>query len=119
MKQTIGALILLAFASIAPIGTARAQDALLGGLLGGAAGAAIGGAVSGSAGGAIAGGLIGGATGAIIGNEAERRNGYYAYRRAAMCKSATISGGVSPDAIAIEPCGIWVSSQRPIYRAFP
>lgn len=82
MKKTIGALILLALASIAAVGTAQAQDALLGGLLGGAAGAAIGGAVSGSAGGAIAGGLIGGATGAIIGNEAERRrNGYYAYRR--------------------------------------
>jgi hypothetical protein len=82
MKQAIGALTFLALVSAAPMEPARAQDALLGGLLGGAAGAAIGGAVSGSAGGAIAGGLIGGATGAIIGNEAERRrNGYYYYRR--------------------------------------
>jgi hypothetical protein len=82
MKHAIGALTVLALVSAAPIGPAQAQDALLGGLLGGAAGAAIGGAVSGNAGGAIAGGLIGGATGAIIGNEAEqRRNGYYYYRR--------------------------------------
>ncbi len=82
MKHTIGALALLAAATALPAGPAAAQDALIGGLLGGAAGAAIGGAVSGSAGGAIAGGIIGGATGAIIGNEAEqRRNGYYYYRR--------------------------------------
>jgi hypothetical protein len=81
MKHAIGALGLLAVASFLPAGPAAAQDALLGGLLGGAAGAAIGGAVTGSAGGAITGGIIGGATGAIIGNEAERRrNGYYYYR---------------------------------------
>jgi hypothetical protein len=82
MKHAIGALAFLTLAGALPAGPANAQDAVLGGLLGGAAGAAIGGAVSGSAGGAIAGGIIGGATGAIIGDQAERRrNGYYAYQR--------------------------------------
>lgn len=82
MKKTIGAAALLVCLTAGSAQQAQAQDALIGGILGGAAGAAIGGAVGGSAGAAVAGGIIGGATGAMIGSAGERRRGrYYAYER--------------------------------------
>ena len=84
MKRTIAAVALLAFASLAPVQDASAQNGpLVGGILGGALGAGIGGAVGGNAGAAIAGGIIGGATGAMIGAAAQPRpRGYWYYQDA-------------------------------------
>jgi uncharacterized protein YcfJ len=84
MKRIFATAALLAFASIAPVQDAAAQNGpLVGGILGGALGAGIGGAVGGNAGAAIAGGIIGGATGAMIGAAAEpRRPGYWYYQDA-------------------------------------
>jgi BA14K-like protein len=76
MFRTSGIAALLAFALAMPVQEARAQDPLLGGLLGGAAGAIIGGAVGGRGGAAI-GALVGGASGAIIAAEGQRRGAYY------------------------------------------
>jgi hypothetical protein len=76
MFRTSGIAALLALAFAMPAQQARAQDPLLGGLLGGAAGAIIGGAAGGRGGAAI-GALIGGATGAIIASEGQRRGAYY------------------------------------------
>jgi outer membrane lipoprotein SlyB len=84
MKRTFAAATLLAFASIAPVQDAAAQnEPLIGGILGGAFGAGVGAAIGGSAGAAIAGGIIGGATGAMIGAAAQPRpRGYWYYENA-------------------------------------
>jgi len=76
MFRISGIAALLALAMAMPAQEARAQDPLLGGLLGGAAGAIIGG-VAGGRGGAAIGAIIGGTTGAIIAAEGQRRGGYY------------------------------------------
>jgi hypothetical protein len=71
---------MLALACVLPLQEARAQDPLIGGILGGAAGAIIGGAAGGGRGAAI-GAIIGGTTGAVIASEGQRRaNGYYYWR---------------------------------------
>jgi hypothetical protein len=78
--HSFAAAMLLALAFAMPAQDARAQDPLLGGILGGAAGAIIGGAAGGGRGAAI-GAIIGGTTGAIIASEGQRRaNGYYYWR---------------------------------------
>lgn len=75
--RALGIAALLALAVVMPAQDARAQDPLVGGILGGAAGAIIGGAAGGGRGAAI-GAIIGGTTGAIIASEGQRRaNGYY------------------------------------------
>jgi outer membrane lipoprotein SlyB len=92
MTRLIGALALLALATITPAQQASAQNALGGAIVGGAAGALIGGAVTGRAGGAIAGGIIGGVVGATIAAQAERRNNYYWYN--GRCYAAVQGGYV-------------------------
>jgi hypothetical protein len=78
--RTFGLAAALSLSLAIPAQQAKAQDPLIGGLLGGAAGAIIGGAAGGGRGAAL-GAIIGGATGAIIASEGQRRRGGYYYWR--------------------------------------
>lgn len=70
---------LIASLCILASGSAVANDAMWGALLGGGAGAAIGGSVSGRNG-AIVGGAIGAAAGAVIASDSDRAHNRAAYR---------------------------------------
>jgi hypothetical protein len=77
MIRSIGAVLLLAFATAIPVQEAPAQGALEGAIVGGAIGGIVGGAATGKGSGIAAGVAIGAVTGALIGAEAERRRGGY------------------------------------------
>jgi outer membrane lipoprotein SlyB len=84
MKRLLAATAFLAVAAsmqAATIQPASAQNGAVGGaIVGGVLGGVIGGAATGRPEGALVGAVIGGVAGAAIGNEAERRRGYYWYQ---------------------------------------